>query len=64
MVPERGDEQFPKIEQNPGKSPRAENSEVKGSIRVLEKKRCPTKQYDIDVMNVLAEEGEKTAEEA
>ena len=50
-VPERRVDQFPKIEQNPGKSSKAEISTVKGAIRVFARRRCPTKWYGIDVMN-------------
>ena len=51
---------FPKIEQNPGNEQKNEKSSKAGPTRVLEIKRCPTKRYGIDVMQL---EKEKNTEE-
>ena len=54
------EEPFSKIEQNSGNEHNNEKSSKGGPTRVLERKRCPTKRYGIDVMQL---EKKKNTEE-
>ena len=54
------EEPFPKIDQNSGNEENIEKSSKATPLRVLEQKRCPTKRYGIDVMQL---EKEKITEE-
>ena len=58
---EKGNEQFPKTEPNPEKKTKTGNNPKKAATRVFERKRCPTRRYGIDVINVEANEEEREA---
>ena len=53
--PKTTEQPFPKIEQNPGNEQNIEKNPKAGPTRVLERKRCPTKRYGIDVMQLEKE---------
>ena len=53
--PKTTDHPSPKIEQNPGNEQNTEKKSKAGPTRVLERKRCPTKRYGIDVMQLEKE---------
>ena len=61
---EKGNEQFPKAEPNPEKNTKIGNNPNKAATRILERKRCPTKRYGIDIMNVEANDEENETAEA
>ena len=56
------EEPFPKIEQNSANEQNNEKSSKAGPTQVLERKRCPTKRYGIDVMQLEMEKEKNTDE--